>query len=66
MPLAGHRGGVFYLRDFNDTQAIRARLAVNTAEAAIDAALGGLGVTRVLSYQAVEHVRPCRTGSEGR
>ena len=28
------------------------RLIVNTAEAAIDAAVSGLGVTRVLSYQA--------------
>jgi DNA-binding transcriptional LysR family regulator len=32
--------------------AITTRLIVNTAEAALDAALGGLGVTRVLSYQA--------------
>ena len=31
--------------------AIRSRLVVNTAEAAIDAAVAGLGVTRVLSYQ---------------
>lgn len=31
---------------------IRARLHVNTAEAAVDAAAAGLGVTRVLSYQA--------------
>ena len=31
---------------------IRSRLAVTTAEAAIDAAVAGLGVTRVLSYQA--------------
>lgn len=30
---------------------IRSRLAVNTAEAAIDAAIAGLGLTRVLSYQ---------------
>jgi DNA-binding transcriptional LysR family regulator len=30
----------------------RPRLVVNTAEAAIDAAVAGLGVTRVLSYQA--------------
>ena len=30
---------------------VRARLSVNTAEAAIDAALSGLGLTRVLSYQ---------------
>lgn len=31
---------------------IAPRLSVNTAEAAIDAAVAGLGVTRVLSYQA--------------
>jgi DNA-binding transcriptional LysR family regulator len=30
---------------------VRSRLAVNSAEAAIDAAIAGLGVTRVLSYQ---------------
>jgi DNA-binding transcriptional LysR family regulator len=34
--------------------ALRARLSVTTAEAAIDAALAGLGVTRVLSYQAAD------------
>ena len=33
---------------------IRARLSVNTAEAAIDAAVAGIGLTRVLSYQAAE------------
>ena len=36
--------------------AVRARLAVNTAEAAIDGAAAGLGVTRVLSYQVAEAV----------
>ena len=30
---------------------LRSRLSVNTAEAAIDAAIAGLGLTRVLSYQ---------------
>ena len=30
---------------------LRARLAVNTAEAAIDAAIAGVGITAVLSYQ---------------
>jgi len=35
---------------------VRARLAVNTAEAAIDGAAAGLGVTRVLSYQVAEAV----------
>src|SRR5262249_49637271 len=31
---------------------VRSRLWVNTAEAAVDAAVAGVGVTRVLSYQA--------------
>lgn len=35
---------------------IRSRLAVNTAEAAIDAAVAGLGITRVLSYQVAAAV----------
>src|SRR5262249_44082468 len=32
------------------------RLSVNTAEAAIDAALAGVGLTNVLSYQVARHV----------
>jgi DNA-binding transcriptional LysR family regulator len=36
--------------------AMRARLSVNTAEAAIDGVAAGLGVTRVLSYQVAEAV----------
>jgi DNA-binding transcriptional LysR family regulator len=36
--------------------AIRPRLSVNTAEAALDAAIAGAGLTRVLSYQAAEAV----------
>jgi len=35
---------------------VRSRLSVNTAEAAIDAAAVGLGVTRVLSYQVAQAV----------
>jgi DNA-binding transcriptional LysR family regulator len=31
---------------------VRSRLQVNTAEAAVDAAIAGLGIARVLSYQA--------------
>ena len=31
---------------------VHSRLVVNTAEAAVDAAVAGLGITRVLSYQA--------------
>jgi len=37
--------------------AIHSRLTVNTAEAAIDAAVAGLGVTRVFSYQAERALR---------
>jgi DNA-binding transcriptional LysR family regulator len=36
---------------------VRSRLAVSTAEAAIDAAVAGLGLTRVLSYQMADAVR---------
>lgn len=36
---------------------IRSRLVVNTAEAAIDAAIAGVGVTRVLSYQIADALR---------
>ena len=37
--------------------AIYSRLIVNTAEAAIDAAIAGLGLTRVLSYQVANAMR---------
>ncbi len=36
---------------------VHARLAVNNAEAAVDAALAGIGITRVLSYQVADEVR---------
>jgi DNA-binding transcriptional LysR family regulator len=36
---------------------VRSRLTANTAEAAIDAAIAGLGVTRVLSYQIADALR---------
>jgi DNA-binding transcriptional LysR family regulator len=39
------------------TYRIRSRLAVTTAEAAIDAAIAGIGITRVLSYQAAPAVK---------
>lgn len=39
------------------TVPIRSRLVVNTAEAAVDAAVAGVGITRVLSYQALEALR---------
>ena len=39
------------------TVPIRSRLAVTTAEAAIDAAIAGIGITRVLSYQAAVAIK---------
>lgn len=42
---------VFGAGKAQQSMTIHSRLAVNTAEAAIDAAAAGLGVTRVLSYQ---------------
>jgi len=36
---------------------VRSRLIVNTAEAALDAAIAGVGITRVLSYQAAKALR---------
>jgi DNA-binding transcriptional LysR family regulator len=39
------------------TVAIRSRLVVNTAEAAVDAAKAGVGVARVLSYQVAGALR---------
>jgi DNA-binding transcriptional LysR family regulator len=38
------------------TVPVRSRLTVTTAEAAVDAAVGGLGITRVLSYQAADAI----------
>jgi len=35
---------------------IRSRLSVNTAEAALDSAIAGVGATRVLSYQAAKAI----------
>lgn len=39
---------------------VRSRMAVSTADAAIEAALQGLGLTRVLSYQVADAVRDGR------
>lgn len=36
---------------------VQARLAVNTAEAALDSAIEGVGITQVLSYQSAQAVR---------
>ncbi len=40
----------------DSTIPVRTRLSVNTAEAALDAAIAGVGVTQVLSYQAAPAV----------
>jgi DNA-binding transcriptional LysR family regulator len=42
------------------TAALRSRLSVNTIDAAIDAALAGMGLARVMSYQIVDFVRQGR------
>lgn len=39
---------------------VQPRLAVNSADAAIDSALRHQGLTRVLSYQVAEHLRSGR------
>ena len=39
---------------------VRSRLSVTTAEAAIDAALAGIGITRVLSYQVAPFIHAGR------
>jgi len=41
----------------NQSVHVRSRLVVNTAEAAIDAAIAGIGITRVLAYQAAPAIQ---------
>lgn len=45
---------------YEKTFPVHSRLIVNTAEAAIDAAIDGLGFTRVLSYQAAAAIKAAR------
>jgi DNA-binding transcriptional LysR family regulator len=47
---------VFYNEAEEESVAIKPRLIVTTAEAAVDAAKGGFGLTRVLSYQAADDI----------
>lgn len=54
--IAGVEHWVFREAAGDENVAIRPRLVVSTAEAAIDAARAGFGLTRVLSYQAAEDV----------
>jgi DNA-binding transcriptional LysR family regulator len=44
----------FRIKNSEQPMAIHSRLVVNTAEAAIDAAIAGVGMTRVLSYQIAQ------------
>jgi DNA-binding transcriptional LysR family regulator len=41
----------------------RCRLNVNTGEAAIDAAIAGIGITHVLSYQVAQAISEANSGS---
>lgn len=50
----------FRARNADMPIAIHSRLSVGTAEAAIDAAIAGLGITRVLSYQVADAIRAGR------
>jgi DNA-binding transcriptional LysR family regulator len=52
--LASMRAWVFGSGKSELSMPVRSRLAVNTAEAAIEAAILGVGLTRVLSYQVAE------------
>jgi DNA-binding transcriptional LysR family regulator len=54
---ASPQSWTFAVRRRSVSVAVHSRLTVNTAEAAIDAAIGGLGLTRVLSYQAADAIR---------
>ncbi len=58
--LAGPRGWRFISKKQEVTIALHNRVRVNDTEAAIDAALAGVGLARVLGYQIAE---PCRTGA---
>src|SRR6266849_2298518 len=55
--LASPETWTFRMRKADASVAIHSRLIVNTAEAALDAAIAGLGITRVLSYQVATAIR---------
>lgn len=54
--LASSEAWTFTTRKADAPVAIHSRLIVNTAEAAIDAAIAGLGIARVLSYQVADAI----------
>jgi DNA-binding transcriptional LysR family regulator len=55
--LSSPNAWVFTTAKSDASVSIRSRLVVNTAEAAIDAAIAGVGITRVLSYQIANATR---------
>ena len=55
--LASPEAWTFRIRKADASVEIYSRLIVNTADAAIDAAIHGLGLTRVLSYQVATAIR---------
>jgi DNA-binding transcriptional LysR family regulator len=55
--LASGDSWTFTIHKADVSVAIRSRLVVSTAETAIDAAIAGLGITRVLSYQIADAIR---------
>lgn len=55
--LASPEAWTFRMRKADASVGINSRLVVNTAEAAIDAAIAGLGITRLLSYQVATAIR---------
>lgn len=55
--LTSARSWAFWLGKEAVSLPVRSRLVLNTAEAAIDAAMLGVGLTRVLSYQVASAVR---------
>lgn len=51
---------VFPVGKQEEAVTVRSRLVVNTAESAVDAAIAGVGIARVLSYQAAKAVQDGR------
>jgi DNA-binding transcriptional LysR family regulator len=55
----------FTVRRSDVSVPVHSRLIVNTAEAAIDAAMAGVGITPVLSYQIASATRAgCRSAAK--
>ncbi len=52
--MAGAQSWDFTVGTSRITVPVRSRVSINTAESAIDAALAGVGLTRVLSYQVAD------------